>query len=119
MSFAVKLDENLARAHVALLRSAGYDADRLDDEGLSGAEDKLVWERAPRGGFSSHSIWIFPTSAGTRRGRLTAVEPTRFQTRELLDNLRACHDGRCPTVSRWAGDELLHLRNPDREGARG
>jgi predicted nuclease of predicted toxin-antitoxin system len=45
MSFAVKLDENLARAHVALLRSAGYDADRVYDEGLSGAEDRVVWER--------------------------------------------------------------------------
>ena len=45
MSFTVKLDENLARAHVALLRSAGYDADRVYDEGLSGTADRVVWER--------------------------------------------------------------------------
>lgn len=45
MSFAVKLDENLARAHVDRLRQAGYDADRVHDEGLSGAADERVWER--------------------------------------------------------------------------
>ena len=46
MSFAVKLDENLSRAHVDLLRQAGYDADRVHDEGLSGAADEQVWKRA-------------------------------------------------------------------------
>lgn len=45
MSFAVKLDENLACAHTDLLRQAGYDADRVYDEGLSGAADERVWER--------------------------------------------------------------------------
>lgn len=44
MSLAVKLDENMARAHVDLLRHAGYDADRVFDEGLSGAADERVWE---------------------------------------------------------------------------
>lgn len=39
MSFAVKLDENLACAHMDLLRHAGYDADRVYDEGLSGAAE--------------------------------------------------------------------------------
>jgi predicted nuclease of predicted toxin-antitoxin system len=41
----VKLDENLGRSHAALLRQAGYAADRLTDEGLSGAPDETVWER--------------------------------------------------------------------------
>jgi predicted nuclease of predicted toxin-antitoxin system len=45
MSFRVKLDENLARAHLDLLRQSGYDADRVFDEGLSGAADERVWER--------------------------------------------------------------------------
>jgi hypothetical protein len=39
----VKLDENLGRSHVALLRRAGYPADRLTDQGLSGATDAAVW----------------------------------------------------------------------------
>ena len=41
----VKLDENLGRSHVALLQRFGYDADRVHDEGLSGADDTAVWER--------------------------------------------------------------------------
>ena len=45
MSFAVKLDENLGRSHVALLQRAGYKADRVYDEAMSGAEDSVVWER--------------------------------------------------------------------------
>jgi predicted nuclease of predicted toxin-antitoxin system len=39
----VKLDENLGRVHLAALRAAGYDAERVHDEGLSGAEDAAVW----------------------------------------------------------------------------
>jgi predicted nuclease of predicted toxin-antitoxin system len=42
---AVKLDENLGRSHVQLLQAAGYQADRVTDEGLSGAADRAVWER--------------------------------------------------------------------------
>jgi len=45
MSFAIKLDESLSPAHVNLLRQAGYDADRVDQQGLSGATDEQVWER--------------------------------------------------------------------------
>jgi predicted nuclease of predicted toxin-antitoxin system len=45
MSFAVKLDENLGRPHVELLRQAGLDADRVSDQGLSGATYKIIWER--------------------------------------------------------------------------
>ena len=73
MSFAVKLDENLARAHVDRLRQAGYDADRVHDEGLSGAADERVWERVcAEGGYSSPWISIFPTCAATSRGRTRA-----------------------------------------------
>lgn len=39
----VKLDENLGRSHVELLRRAGYAADRLTDQGLGGATDEAVW----------------------------------------------------------------------------
>jgi predicted nuclease of predicted toxin-antitoxin system len=45
-AFRVKLDENLSRTHTDFLRAAGYAADRATDEGLSGAEDAVVWQRA-------------------------------------------------------------------------
>jgi hypothetical protein len=41
----VKLDENMAQNHVEFLRQAGYDADRVTDEGLSGADDTVVWQQ--------------------------------------------------------------------------
>jgi predicted nuclease of predicted toxin-antitoxin system len=41
----VKLDENLSRTHSAFLREHGYEADRVHDQGLSGASDQQVWER--------------------------------------------------------------------------
>jgi predicted nuclease of predicted toxin-antitoxin system len=44
MAFRVKLDENLGRRHADLLRKAGYDAESVHDEGLSGAPDSAVWE---------------------------------------------------------------------------
>jgi predicted nuclease of predicted toxin-antitoxin system len=44
MSLAATLDENLARAPVDLLRQAGYDADRVYEEGLLAAADERVWE---------------------------------------------------------------------------
>ncbi|MFL6192955.1 MAG: DUF5615 family PIN-like protein [Thermoanaerobaculia bacterium] len=43
--FLVKLDENLSRLHVQFLRGLGYEADRVHDQGLSGASDEIVWKR--------------------------------------------------------------------------
>jgi predicted nuclease of predicted toxin-antitoxin system len=43
--FLVKLDENLSRVHVEFLRERGYEADRVHDQGLSGASDEAVWQR--------------------------------------------------------------------------
>ena len=70
MSFAVKLDENLSRVHVDLLRQAGYDVDRVDEQGLSGATDERVWERVCTDG--RFSISIFPTYVGTNRAPIRA-----------------------------------------------
>ena len=44
-AFLVKLDENLSRLHVQFLRGLGYEADRVHDQGLSGASDAVVWQR--------------------------------------------------------------------------
>jgi len=45
-AFLVKLDENLSQSHVDFLQEKGYSAERVTDEGLSGADDALVWQRA-------------------------------------------------------------------------
>ncbi len=42
----VKLDENLGEGHARLLRQAGYDVQRVYDEGLSGQSDEIVWARS-------------------------------------------------------------------------
>lgn len=41
----VKLDENLGRSHAALVREAGHIVDRVYDEGLSTADDDVIWQR--------------------------------------------------------------------------
>ncbi|NJL90494.1 MAG: DUF5615 family PIN-like protein [Coleofasciculaceae cyanobacterium SM2_1_6] len=41
----VKLDENMGVVHAEFLRQAGYDCDRVTDEGLSGADDEIVWRQ--------------------------------------------------------------------------
>ena len=45
-AFLLKLDENLSQTHVEFLNAAGYSAERVTDEGLSGADDAVVWQRA-------------------------------------------------------------------------
>jgi predicted nuclease of predicted toxin-antitoxin system len=45
-AFLVKLDENLSRSHAELLNDAGCSAERVTYEGLSGADDPTVWQRA-------------------------------------------------------------------------
>lgn len=42
----IKLDENMSVAHAEFLRQRGYDCDRVTDEGLSGADDEIVWQQA-------------------------------------------------------------------------
>ena len=42
----IKLDENMSVAHAEFLRQMGYDCDRVTDEGLSGADDEIVWQQA-------------------------------------------------------------------------
>ena len=41
----IKLDENIGLSAVSLLTQAGYWADRVTDENLSGAADEIVWQR--------------------------------------------------------------------------
>jgi predicted nuclease of predicted toxin-antitoxin system len=46
----IKLDENLGRPHVALLKRHGYDADRVFDQNLSGVVDTELWVHVKREG---------------------------------------------------------------------
>ena len=46
----IKLDENLGRPHVALLKRHGYDADRVFDQDLSGVVDAELWVHVKREG---------------------------------------------------------------------
>jgi predicted nuclease of predicted toxin-antitoxin system len=41
----LKLDENLGRSHVEILRNAGCETDRVHDQGMSGWADSAVWKR--------------------------------------------------------------------------
>lgn len=43
--FLVKLDENLGRSHLKLLRGHGYDVETVHGERLSGATDASLWSR--------------------------------------------------------------------------
>jgi predicted nuclease of predicted toxin-antitoxin system len=45
-----KIDQNLPSEYAALLRQAGFEADTVDDEGLSGADDLVISERGRAAG---------------------------------------------------------------------
>ena len=40
-----KVDENLPKEYVSILREAGFEADSVPDEKLSGADDSVLSER--------------------------------------------------------------------------
>ena len=57
----IKLDENLGRPHVILLKRHGYEADRVFDQGLSGIEDADLWVSARA---TVHDVWAPPVNLG-------------------------------------------------------
>ena len=46
----IKVDEDLPRAVVRLMRDRGYEADSVVDEGMGGWEDRALWETVQREG---------------------------------------------------------------------
>ena len=102
----LKLDENLGRSHVELLRNAGHEADRVHDEGLSGESDSAVWKRVcAEGRFfitldldfadirryqpgSHHGILLLRSRSRSRPAVLQVLE--RVLSERQLDNLSGC-----------------------------
>ena len=102
----VKLDENLGRSHVELLRNAGHEADRVYDEGLSGETDSAVWKRVcAEGRFfitldldfadvrryppgSHQGILLLRARSRSRRAALQVLQ--RVLSEQQLDNLSGC-----------------------------
>ena len=102
----LKLDENLGRSHVELLRSAGYQADRVHDQGLSGASDATVWDRVcAEGRFfitldldfadirryqpgSHHGILLLRPRSRSRPAVLHVLQ--RVLSEQQLENLSGC-----------------------------
>lgn len=102
----LKLDENLGRSHDALLRKAGYEADRVHDEGLSGKTDSTIWKRvcAEKRFFitidldfadvrqytpgSHHGILLLRTRNRNRSAILHILE--RALNERVLDSLSGC-----------------------------
>lgn len=46
----IKLDENLPSTLVGILSGFGHQTDTVEDEGVNGKSDEIVWERAQRDG---------------------------------------------------------------------
>ena len=67
----IKLDENLGRPHVALLKRHGHDADRVFDQNLSGVVDAELWVHVKRERrFLILLIWDSQTFAATFRAHI-------------------------------------------------
>ena len=102
----VKLDENLGQLHTEFLRQAGYDADRVTDEGLSGATDERVWQEVLKENrffltldLDFSDIRQFPPGSHPRilllrpnsRGRLAVLELLeRILQTHTLEDFRGC-----------------------------
>jgi predicted nuclease of predicted toxin-antitoxin system len=120
MTFFVKLDENLGKTHVRFLRELGYEADRVYDQGLSGANDERVWARVCAEGrflitldldFSDVRRYHPGSHPGIllirarSRGRNAVLQVLRRVLAEQpLENLRGC--------LAVANEELTRVRRP-------
>jgi len=97
----IKLDENLPTSLVGILNSFGHETDTVEDEGVNGRPDEVVWERAQSDGrflitqdldFSD----IRKFSPGTHHGILLIRmrEPSRRALEERIGRLFAMEESR-------------------------
>jgi len=118
--FLVKLDENLGQTHVRFLQDLGYQADRVHDEGLSGADDDTVWRKVVSEGrflitldldfsdirrfqLGSHPGILLIRARSKGRGAVLAVL-RRVLAEQRLEELRGC--------LAVADDDLTRVRRP-------
>lgn len=95
----VKLDENLGLVHAAQVRAAGYQCDRVTDEGLSGSRDEIVWQQVLSEGrfFVTLDLDFSDVRShppGSHHGVLLirAESSDRDTAAQILDRVLASHD---------------------------
>ena len=97
----IKLDENLPASLVGILVALGHETDTVEDEGVNGRSDEVVWDRAQRDGrflitqdldFSD----IRKFAPGTHHGILLIRmrEPSRRSLQERIGQLFAMEESR-------------------------
>lgn len=95
----IKLDENLPASLVGILAALGHETDTVEDEGVNGRSDEVVWDRAQRDGrflitqdldFSD----IRKFAPGTHHGILLIRmrEPSRRSLQERIGQLFAMEE---------------------------
>jgi predicted nuclease of predicted toxin-antitoxin system len=97
----IKLDENLPATLVGILSRLGHETDTVEDEGVNGKPDEIVWERAQMDGrflitqdldFSD----IRKFAPGTHHGILLIRmrDPSRRALEERIGRLFAMEESR-------------------------
>ena len=120
----IKLDENIGRRGIELLRLAGHDAMTVRDQNLQGASDETLFDVCAGEGrvlvtldHDFGQVLRFPPERGSG---LVILEPgARLTLGSLLDRLRdflALAEVRSPAGALWIvepGRVRVHLRGDD------
>ena len=119
-AFRIKLDENLGQSHAALLRDAGYDVDRVTDEGLSGTADVELWPIVCREGrffitldldFSDVRLFV----SGSHPGILLLRPATQSRDAALAVLIRVLNELSLPSLTGClaiADERRTRIRRP-------
>jgi predicted nuclease of predicted toxin-antitoxin system len=114
-----KLDENLPVEAAELLRTAGWECDTVDEEGLAGADDPIVAARCQAEArvlftldLDFADIRAYPPSEYVGIVVLRPVEPSRRQALELVGRV-------LPVLSEEWTEHRLWIVEPGRVRIRG
>lgn len=116
----IKLDENLPATIVELLTTAGHDVDTVAQQGLTGKEDRDVWQAAQKSSrfFITQDLDFSDSRSfkpGTHSGLLLVrvANPGRNELRRRLEQIF-----RTEAVESWQGclviatDRKVRVRRP-------